>query len=111
MSLSWNEKINAISIDPDRASRDDVARMAAELSEANVRIAELEEELENVVNEVCLYSPSDATPNAAGSMVPLEPRPSEMVNEVLFRQKRRISELEAAAQWHPASEPPMPVKP
>ena len=33
MSLPWPERISMISINPDSASRDDIARMAAELSE------------------------------------------------------------------------------
>lgn len=33
--LTWNERINAISINPDMATRDDIARLASELSETN----------------------------------------------------------------------------
>jgi hypothetical protein len=32
--LSWSERVNMLSINPDAAVRDDIARMAAELSEA-----------------------------------------------------------------------------
>jgi hypothetical protein len=32
--LPWSERVNMLSINPDAATRDDVARMAAELSEA-----------------------------------------------------------------------------
>ena len=31
-NLPWNERVNAISINPDMATRDDIARMATELS-------------------------------------------------------------------------------
>jgi hypothetical protein len=34
MMLPWNERVAAISINPDMASREDVARMAAELMDA-----------------------------------------------------------------------------
>jgi hypothetical protein len=38
MEIPWNEKINIISINPDCATRNEIARLAAELSEANDKI-------------------------------------------------------------------------
>jgi len=34
MEIPWSERVNMLSINPDAASRDDVAKMAAELSDA-----------------------------------------------------------------------------
>jgi len=51
--LPWNERIVMLSIHPDAASRDDAARLATELMEANRRIKELEAEcarLRKVIN-------------------------------------------------------------
>lgn len=35
--LPWSERVNMLSINPDAATRDDVARMASELSEAEMK--------------------------------------------------------------------------
>ncbi|KKM77435.1 hypothetical protein LCGC14_1370080 [marine sediment metagenome] len=36
--LPWNEKVPMLSIHPDAATRDDIARLAAELMEANKQL-------------------------------------------------------------------------
>ncbi len=43
MPLPWNERINTFQINPDAATRDDIARMATELTEWHILIAECEE--------------------------------------------------------------------
>ncbi len=44
--LPWNERVPMLSIHPDAASRDDVARLAAELMEANKQVEQFNEALE-----------------------------------------------------------------
>jgi hypothetical protein len=46
--LPWSERVNMLSINPDAATRDDVARMAGELSEVAEEVAVLEEIIEQV---------------------------------------------------------------
>ena len=41
--ISWTERVNAISINPDMATRDDIARMAAEIPELRERNRHLDE--------------------------------------------------------------------
>ena len=43
--LPWNERVTMLSINPDAANRNDVARMAAELMEANRNYEELMEQV------------------------------------------------------------------
>jgi len=43
MELPWDERITVLSVHPDAASRDDVARLAAELMEARAEIQRLRE--------------------------------------------------------------------
>lgn len=45
MGLPWHERINMLSINPDAASRDDVARLAADLSAALQREAGIAERM------------------------------------------------------------------
>ena len=40
--MTWNDRIVAMSINPDMATRDDVARLAADLMDANARVCEHE---------------------------------------------------------------------
>jgi hypothetical protein len=39
LKLPWSERVNMLSINPDAATRDDIARMAAELSEVKLASA------------------------------------------------------------------------
>lgn len=43
--LPWNERVTMLSINPDAATRDDIARLASELMQANEQIEELREQL------------------------------------------------------------------
>ena len=43
--LPWSERVPMLSINPDAATRDDVARLASELMEANKRIKRFKEVL------------------------------------------------------------------
>ena len=43
--IPWGERVVTISIHPDMATRDDVAKLAAELMEANTEIERLQQEL------------------------------------------------------------------
>jgi hypothetical protein len=45
--LPWNERVPMLSINPEAATRDDVAKLASELMEANKRIKELEQALKS----------------------------------------------------------------
>lgn len=44
-NLPWNERVPAISINPDMATRHDIARLAAELMEARNEINLLKDEI------------------------------------------------------------------
>lgn len=50
--LPWNERVTMLSINPDAANRNDVARMAAELMEANHENARLWDKLK-AIHEIC----------------------------------------------------------
>lgn len=41
MSLPWSERITMLSINPDAATREDIARLAAELMEARYELLRL----------------------------------------------------------------------
>jgi hypothetical protein len=45
--LPWSERINAISVNPDMANRDDVAKMAAQLSEAKAEVEALQQQIKD----------------------------------------------------------------
>lgn len=72
---------------------DTCQKFRAHLKHAEEVLEWLRNELGPVVDEVCPYSPSESTPNAAGGLVSSEPRPSQMVSEVLTRQKREIARV------------------
>lgn len=42
--LPWGERVNRLSVNPDAASRDDIAKLARELMEKHKRVWELEEQ-------------------------------------------------------------------
>jgi hypothetical protein len=45
-NLPWSEKVNMLSINPDAASREDIAKMAAELSEKDRELQKARKELD-----------------------------------------------------------------
>lgn len=51
MSLPWSERVVMLSINPDAATRDDVAKLSADLMDRCARIAELERGLAEVIED------------------------------------------------------------
>ena len=51
-NLPWNEKVPVLSINPDMATRDDIARLASELMEARQMLAALREGVKRVRQEI-----------------------------------------------------------
>jgi hypothetical protein len=51
MTLPWDERIATISINPDMATREDIAMLAAELMEARAEVKRLREALEDMVDQ------------------------------------------------------------
>jgi hypothetical protein len=49
--MTWDERIATISINPDMASREDVANLASELMEARAEVKRLREALEDMVDQ------------------------------------------------------------
>ncbi len=48
-NLPWSEKVNMLSINPDAASREDIAKMAAELSEKDRELQKAREERDRAI--------------------------------------------------------------
>ena len=62
------------------------------------RIAELEDQLNAIVDESMGYGYPESTPNAAGQPVSTEPAPADLVRHALRSCQARIAELERALE-------------
>lgn len=52
IALLWDERLNAISVNPDMATREDIAKMASELSDLRASLATSVARAEKLLREI-----------------------------------------------------------
>jgi len=91
--LPWDERVPMLSVHPDAGTRDDIARLAAELIEANGEVERLREQV--ALRSEMLMTLSDWI-EAAGSIVPRNREMLKRIEDVL----NEANEKEAGDEHH-----------
>ena len=85
--LPWNEKVPMLSIHPDAATRDDIARLASKLMEANKRNERLQKDID-CINQLCDSYDEFGEPFKESGWPFLSERVFGIVTELLTENKK-----------------------